>query len=593
MWYKILLDALARRVESESQNTAIRFSNDLCDYLLRHFKEENLAPELSLGIIDKMYHLYEDKKAGSVPLVDFARDLFGLAIVYSKSSCDQGTLNEDFFGILKAANMASTLKFRKLENPVFWIRYREREVLSKLKFSLKVDLNHVYNIIIQSKSDELIDNLMSDFDDLKRQSSLFDGFINRLQARKTEPKPLTSPLPPAAKKKPLPNPHVQSERFLSGATAFHKAVMKGRPEIIHQLVAKGDIDINTTQIDETTALHIAAKHGYLFVVEALLENKANIHAASKDNSTALHLAALKGHTDVAEMLLAKGAKVDALRQDQSTPLHLAAKSVHADMVNLLLEQGANVNAPTSDGYTALHFAAKSNNPISVNMLLAKGADIHAALADGSTALHLAAGQGNNGVVKVLLANGAEANAELADGSTALQLAAKNGHADVVLALLANGVNINDAHKALRLAQEKKHETVVTVFKLDSLILKITATLTSYELLRTAEGDHCWQGLFKGYTKKQKLEAVAALQQLLKGNFSGNIGKHLAVLQQGRLGARLLEIAMSPACAAIYDEALTPKNERNTIAGLIHALETRQDSLIDAVDQLTLTIEKTM
>ena len=56
-----------------------------------------------------------------------------------------------------------------------------------------------------------------------------------------------------------------------------------------------------------TALHNAAENGQKFVVEFLLNRKANIEARDLDGLTALHLSSKKGHEETVRLLLDRGA----------------------------------------------------------------------------------------------------------------------------------------------------------------------------------------------------------------------------------------------------------------------------------------------
>ena len=56
------------------------------------------------------------------------------------------------------------------------------------------------------------------------------------------------------------------------------------------------------------------------VAEFLLKKGAQVDTTEKNGCTPLHLAAQQGHTAVAESLLKKGAKVDAVNKSGQTPL---------------------------------------------------------------------------------------------------------------------------------------------------------------------------------------------------------------------------------------------------------------------------------
>lgn len=60
--------------------------------------------------------------------------------------------------------------------------------------------------------------------------------------------------------------------------------------------------------------------------------------------TALHLAAKEGFVDIVEELISRGAHIDAPTRKGNTPLHISSLAGHLEVVRLLLDAGANVNA---------------------------------------------------------------------------------------------------------------------------------------------------------------------------------------------------------------------------------------------------------
>jgi ankyrin repeat protein len=74
-----------------------------------------------------------------------------------------------------------------------------------------------------------------------------------------------------------------------------------------------------------TPLRVAARDGFVFVVQYLFENGANLEARNEIGETALHEASKSGHLSVVNFLLAKGARLEARTDDGNTALHLAVK----------------------------------------------------------------------------------------------------------------------------------------------------------------------------------------------------------------------------------------------------------------------------
>jgi hypothetical protein len=85
-------------------------------------------------------------------------------------------------------------------------------------------------------------------------------------------------------------------------------------------------------------LHLAAQHGRLAAVQALVEDwHVPVDARTQNGNTALHIACAQKHADVVVYLLAKGARLDITNSPNGEiPLHLAAQSGCARSVKVNL-----------------------------------------------------------------------------------------------------------------------------------------------------------------------------------------------------------------------------------------------------------------
>lgn len=150
-----------------------------------------------------------------------------------------------------------------------------------------------------------------------------------------------------------------------------------------------------------------------------------IRAVDAAGSTALHYAAAHGTVEMMERLLNHGADPNAANRTKTTPLAWALDS--EAKVSLLLAKGAAVDARQIDGRTALYQAASIGRGAEiVKLLLDKGANPNAALVNGRTPLMAAASQGNVAVMKLLLAKRADVNARSGTGATALMATTSSG-----------------------------------------------------------------------------------------------------------------------------------------------------------------------
>ena len=156
----------------------------------------------------------------------------------------------------------------------------------------------------------------------------------------------------------------------------------------------------------------------------------------------MNVAARRGYVPVVELLIAAGADVNKISSSGITPLFYAIVWGHADVVARLLAAGANVHKTCTDGaIPPLSIAAAEGHVDIVEMLLASGADVNQAnqtFALGSTPLCTAAHFGHVDVVGRLIAAGADVKKARSDGTTALSAAREGGHTDVAQMLRAAG-----------------------------------------------------------------------------------------------------------------------------------------------------------
>jgi ankyrin repeat protein len=237
----------------------------------------------------------------------------------------------------------------------------------------------------------------------------------------------------------------------------------GKVDAVKRLLAEG-ANIETTDQQGRTVLHVATAFGQTDVVRMLLTAGAHVNAGSGKRTTPLHIAAASGKTDIVKALLAAGARVDVADRDGNEPLHLAvANPTNEHIVKDLLRAGAKVDVANNDGMQPIHLAAKSAGAGTVQTLLASGADSDAVALHGLRPLHVVAQGGAqkisasrafaNGqhhltkmlygweytmVVKVLLSSGASVDVEDRSGKRPIDYASEGGFSEMVDLLLAAG-----------------------------------------------------------------------------------------------------------------------------------------------------------
>jgi hypothetical protein len=93
----------------------------------------------------------------------------------------------------------------------------------------------------------------------------------------------------------------------TGASVLHYAVMRGNPEILKWLLARG-VNVNSRTKNGTTPLHTAVVYNRYEVAEMLLNGGAEIDAKSASGATPLAIASAAKNRTIAELLRSRGAK---------------------------------------------------------------------------------------------------------------------------------------------------------------------------------------------------------------------------------------------------------------------------------------------
>jgi len=138
------------------------------------------------------------------------------------------------------------------------------------------------------------------------------------------------------------------------------------------LIDEGHADLELTDTEGRTALHVAAWQGYREMVEVLLSRGADPNAMDAERRTPVQSAAWMDRADVVRVLVERGAKVDHICAQGATALSIAAQEGHDAVVRVLLDHGADVNHLDVTGRTPLHVATKGGHSEVVSLLRAQG-----------------------------------------------------------------------------------------------------------------------------------------------------------------------------------------------------------------------------
>ncbi|CAH8360580.1 unnamed protein product [Eruca vesicaria subsp. sativa] len=185
--------------------------------------------------------------------------------------------------------------------------------------------------------------------------------------------------------------------------------------------------------DNSTVLHMAAKHGHGELVSKIIELKPSlIFSRNAHGNTPLHLAALLGDVNTVRTLLEFGCETCSARNNNyQTPLHLVCRSISSEAGRLFAEKTPFVSLDE------LKFAISSGSTCVTRIVLERFPDLARQLAwlvedSLTTLLHYACDKGDLELISILL--GLDQGLEKAlntHGLSPLHLAVLRGHVVVL------------------------------------------------------------------------------------------------------------------------------------------------------------------
>ena len=253
-----------------------------------------------------------------------------------------------------------------------------------------------------------------------------------------------------------------------GDTCLTIAAYRGHTETVRYLVGLKEVEVDHTDDDRCTALHLAADKNHADVVQVLIDAGADIEARDNTGYSPLHFACRSGSLDTVKLLVRAGAGVCVTGNDGHTCLTIAAWNGHTETVRyVLFLPEVEVDHANHKGCTALHWAADNNHTDVLQVLIDAGADIEARDNTGYSPLLIACRSGSLDTVKLLVRAGAGVRVTNNDGHTCLTIAASRGHTETVRYLLfLPEVEVDHANNvgssALCAAAQGKYPDVVQV-----------------------------------------------------------------------------------------------------------------------------------
>jgi len=221
-----------------------------------------------------------------------------------------------------------------------------------------------------------------------------------------------------------------------GRTVLVRAAIGGKKEIVNFLLEQG----------ATEDIFVAAMVGHTEKVAALLKQDPQLlNARDRSGKAALHWAAFHGQLKVVELLLAEKANVNLLDGEGFTPLHWAVMFNKRDVVEVLLANKADTTIKVARfGWTPLRLAVIHGHRATAEVLLKNGADPNLEEEDQIPVLHQAVICGRIEMIELLLANKAAINAQDSEGDTPMDEAVEVKRKDILDLLRQHGGKMRPA-----------------------------------------------------------------------------------------------------------------------------------------------------
>jgi ankyrin len=217
------------------------------------------------------------------------------------------------------------------------------------------------------------------------------------------------------------------------------AVRRGFTDSVQALMNYDNLFLDMPTRAGITALHLAAKHGDLPIVQLLLGRGAGLSARTHDGYTPFLLAALnRQKAVVAYFLSIPDFDPNEHSDDGTTALMIAVNNNSSNLVELLLDcPRVDPNAPGFIG--PLFLALRLDRRSLIQKLIHHPRVRFSEKSDtGLTFLHMAIKEGNEEVIeRILSSRQIDVNAEDANGATPLHRACAIGSLRIVELLLAD------------------------------------------------------------------------------------------------------------------------------------------------------------
>ena len=220
---------------------------------------------------------------------------------------------------------------------------------------------------------------------------------------------------------PKKDPRLQKNQAkIEGINSLCTAASRGDLDEFVRL-AHNDLDLNESEYDYRTPIHLAASEGHANLIRYFIKNGLNLSPKDRWGGTPLDDAYRENHQEVIQLLEEHQAKRSRIED--------------ISLVRLLPHTLKNINLKDS---IKLCWAASFGDLVEMKRLVANGLNLNAADYDGRTALHLAASEGHVNIVNYLIEHEVHVNPSDRWGNTPLVDAYRHDFPKVISLLEVNG-----------------------------------------------------------------------------------------------------------------------------------------------------------
>ena len=249
-------------------------------------------------------------------------------------------------------------------------------------------------------------------------------------------------------------------REAQSKTPLHLACEAGHYELAQMLLDFSNL--SPTSMTFLSAFFAAVEHGHVRVAECFFSHGLKLQELKKDSHKPITLAAKSGYLAMVELMIQEDCDTDARDENGWNALHFASHNGHYHVIERLIANNASAKATTSRKETPLIFAIRGGHFAAVDRLLRSDNSGSLANAEDERCqqpVHHAVRGGSVEIFNLLMSNGGKVNGENCFGWRPIHIATAYGHLALVERLLEQGASIEEKLGSTSIKKNQTHKTV--------------------------------------------------------------------------------------------------------------------------------------